>query len=168
MHWELYDQPYNSNGQLDTSYGLINHNGSSISMYYLTKEITSEDKFFPTPVYYTYFMYAQLFGDMLVQSSSSMEDKLSIWASTDSAAPDTLKLMVVNLADEPVNATLILNISHPTGGRYYELTSDDFVTAEDKAAVFGGTSINGLEINCRHKSYHKKVCDLHAFMAICN
>ncbi|MCZ7356004.1 MAG: hypothetical protein O8C66_08475 [Candidatus Methanoperedens sp.] len=148
MHWELYDQPYDSTGKLDTSYGLLNYNGSSISIGYPpSREITIEDKFFPMPVYYTYFMYAQFFGDMLVRSSSSMEDNLSIWASTDSAQPNTLKLMVVNLADESVNATLNLSGFHQTGGRYFEMTNDDFVTAPDKAKVFGGTKINGLEIN---------------------
>jgi|GEM_PF-2912425 len=147
MHWELYDQTY-SNGRLDTGTGLLNHNGSSISIGYPpSREITIEDKFFPMPVYYTYFMYAQLFGDMLVESSSSMEDKLSIWASTDSADPNTLKLMVVNLADESINTSLGLNVSHVSGGRYYELSNMDFVTAADKASVWDGTTINGLEIN---------------------
>ena len=147
MHWELYDQPISPSGDLDTSYGLLNSNGSSISIGYSTREITIEDRFYPTPVYYTYFMYAQFFGDMLVNSSSSMEDKLSIWASTDSDQPDTLKLMVVNLADEPVEANLSLNGLNSSGGKYYEMTNQEFVAAADKAKVWGGTSINGLEID---------------------
>ena len=147
MHWELYDQPISPSGNLDTSYGLLNSNGSTISIGYSTREITIEDRFYPTPVYYTYFMYAQFFGDMLVNSSSSMKDMLSIWASTDSTQPGTLKLMVVNLADEPVEANLSLNGLNPNGGKYYEMTNLEFVAAADKAKVWGKTSINGLEIN---------------------
>jgi hypothetical protein len=47
-----------------------------------------KDEFAPMPAYYAYFMYAQFFGNMLVQSSSSKEDVLSIWASTDAGDPN--------------------------------------------------------------------------------
>ena len=141
MHWELYDRPP------VTGFGLIDHNNSTIIRNYQTGEITLQDNFAPMPVYYTYFMYAQFFGNMLVQSSSSREDKLSIWASTDTAEPNTLKLLVVNLADEPIDATVNLHDFVPGSGRYYELTNMDFVTATDKTTVAGGTSINGLVID---------------------
>jgi hypothetical protein len=141
MHWELYDRPP------EDSYGLIDHNNSTIVRNYLTGEITLQDNFAPMPVYYTYFMYAQFFGNMLVQSSSSREDKLSIWASTDNAEPNTLKLLVVNLTDEPIEATVNIHGFVPGSGKSYELTNQDFVTALDKTTVVGGTSINGLAID---------------------
>ena len=141
MHWELYDDPS------EASYGLIDHNNSIIDWNPVTGEITLQDNFAPMPVYYTYFMYAQFFGNMLEQSSSSREDKLSIWASTDTAEPNTLKLLVVNLADEPIEATVNIRGFVPGSGKSYELTNQDFVTALDKTTVVGGTSINGLAID---------------------
>ena len=45
LHWELYDQPYNySTGQVETSYGLINHNNSSIIQSAWSDQITLQDK----------------------------------------------------------------------------------------------------------------------------
>lgn len=144
MTWELYDMP----GPGDTSFGMISHHNSTGSRNHLTEEIRDlQDNFAPLPLYYTYFMYAQLFGDHLVQSHSDMEDRLSIWASTDTDEPDALKLMVVNLSDESLHVTINLGDYEPEDGLAYEMTNAAFVAAADKESVREGTSINGLEID---------------------
>jgi hypothetical protein len=143
LHWELYDSPS------ETGFGLIDLNDSNITYNSWTGTTDLKDSFAPMPVYYAYFMYAQFFGDILVESSSSLEDKISVWASTDSADPNRLKLMVVNLSEKTVEAVIDVTGFEPEGGRYFIMANEAFTAASDKAGVIDGTSINGLEIENR-------------------
>ena len=63
-------------------------------------------RIFLRPIYYTFFMYGNYFGDMMVASSSSEPEALSVWASTDTSDEGKLKLMVVNISDQPIDAAL--------------------------------------------------------------
>lgn len=141
LHWELYDSPP------DVSFGLIDLNDSSITYNSQTGTTTLKDNFTPMPVYYAYFMYAQFFGDMLVKSSSSSQGTLSIWASTDSADPNRLKLIIVNLGGDAIEAVVSVAGFEPTSGKYFVMENPAFTAASDKAGVIDGTSINGLEID---------------------
>ena len=141
LHWELYDDTS------DTSFGLIDSGNSTISFNPQTGKTSVVDNFSPMPVYYAYFLYAQFFGDLMVESSSSLESRISVWASIDSADPNRLKLMVTNLGDEAISATIKIAGFNPSAGKYYEMTNESFTAASDKTSVTDGTYINGLDID---------------------
>jgi hypothetical protein len=144
MHWELYDAPLSSR----SSFGLIDHNSSSISINnYSGGVLHIQDNFTPMPVYYAYLMYAQLFGDQLVGAYSSMEDVLSIWASTDSEESGGIQLMVTNLSEEPIQGCIDLGSLVVHDAIYYELHHPGFAVAKDKETITEGTMINGLCID---------------------
>ena len=46
-------------------------------------------KIMARPTYYPLLMYGQYFGDSMIESTSANESQVSIWASKDSADPDT-------------------------------------------------------------------------------
>ena len=144
MHWELYDEHFD-NG---TSFGLIEINRSRISINnYSSGEVSIDDQFEPMSVYYTYFMYARLFGNQMVESSSSDEEKISIWASTDESNPGAVMLMITNMTNETVNATIDMGDYTIQNADTYVLLNEEFTSNEDGASIVGGTTINGLEIN---------------------
>jgi len=144
MHWELYDGHFN-NG---TSFGLIEINNSQISINNYNNGIVSiDDQFEPMPVYYTYFLYASLFGKQMVESSSSDEDKISIWASTDESNPGAVILIITNLTNETVNATIEMGNYTIGKADYYVLFNEAFASTDDGSSIIRGTTINGLEID---------------------
>lgn len=141
LHWELFDHP------TTTSYGLISHNDSTLVYDSFTKRTLLSDNFAPMPVFYTFLLYAQFFGDTMVQSQSSAPDAVSIWASSDSSDPGHLKIMVVNLSSEVFSTTLKLKGFSGTTARQHVLMNNDFALADDKAGVWDGTTLNGLQID---------------------
>lgn len=139
-HWLLFDKASS------TSYGLMDHNESSILRDW-NGNVAVEDKYTPMPVYYAYLMYGQLFGDRLVRTSSTAEDRLSIWASTDADEPGALKLIVTNLSDEAIQATVNVNGLSIQTARAYEMANPTWTAATNKDDVKDGTTINGLAID---------------------
>ena len=143
-HWELFDATSGPNPDL---FGLIDNTGSFMDVDGQGNLVLVRDTFQPNPVYYAYFLYAQLFGDQLVAGSSSAPDTVSLWASLDTANPGRVYALAVNLNDESVKATFGVNGLVPRQTRVWTLANPSFAAAQDKDAVAGGTSINGLQID---------------------
>jgi alpha-L-arabinofuranosidase len=76
------------------------------------------------PTYYTLFMYANYFGDQMVQSSTSDVNNISIWASRDSKDPGKLKLMVTNLSGSNTTSKVDFNGFTAQSAQLYQLTSN--------------------------------------------
>ena len=144
VHWELYDQP--TTAKNGTSYGLISHHGSTLTIPPGMRKAELKDKFAPMPVYYTHLLYAQLFGDELVPATSSEQGRLTIWASRRKGEPNTLRLIIVNLAAKPAQATLRFRDFTPATGQVYRMEDPEFATAADMESVRRNTKINGLTI----------------------
>lgn len=100
------------------------------------------------PIYSTMYLYAQYFGDMMVQSATSDPmRKVVIWASTDSKDPGKLKLMLVNLTDKATSSAISINNFSAMNGSAYEMTSDAPVSLADPDSFAGNhTFINGVRI----------------------
>lgn len=122
----------------DTNYGLIYPDSDS-----------APTRLFVRPAFYTLFMYGQYFGDQLVRTETSdPAQQLTIWASTDSRAPGTLKLMVVNLSGAPQPATVRVQGFTPTSGVSYQMTNPNPLDSSPASARNGGgTTINGVSID---------------------
>ena len=98
------------------------------------------------PAYYAFLMYANYFGDQMVESSSNDNARLSIWASRDSADATKLKLMVTNLSETDLPATLNLPGFSPTSAQLYEMRSVNPTDITNDSFNIT-TTINGLSIN---------------------
>ncbi len=100
------------------------------------------------PTYYTQWLYANHFGDVLVESSTSDEEqKIVVWASRDSSDPNVLKLMLINLSEDRADASVQLTGFTPRSGDAYIMTSTA-PTSMSNPASYGDheTSINGFII----------------------
>ena len=99
------------------------------------------------PSYYTLFLFGNFFGDQYVQSTSDKEGELSIWASTDSQDPDTLKIIVVNFSDSPTAESIAINGFVPVSGQKYTLSNaNPLDLSEDSNGPNNGTTINGMTL----------------------
>jgi hypothetical protein len=100
------------------------------------------------PSYYPFFMYAQYFGDMMVESSSSDEALLSIWASTDSDDPGKLKLMVTNISSQSYTAPITLTGASASSGQAYVLKSTSPTSMSSSSNLASApTTINGVKLD---------------------
>lgn len=99
------------------------------------------------PPFNTLFMYGNFFGDQMVQISGPKPETTSLWASTDSSEPGTLKLMAINLSPAKTTVTIKLSGFDATGGYKYELTS---INPLDRTSVSNGpehtSTINGFKL----------------------
>ncbi len=100
------------------------------------------------PIYYTVFMFAQYFGDMLVQSSTNDTKQQAVaWASVDSLEDGSLKLMLVNMHDAPAVANINVKNFNPVTGYAFKLASTNPLSMEDPFAYTNHNStINGARI----------------------
>jgi hypothetical protein len=108
---------------------------------------TNIDQIYLRPSFYTTFLYGNYFGDQMVQVTAPMPESVSVWASTDSNDPGTLKLIVTNISAAPANATINLSGFIAVNGDKYEMTSSDPL---NRTAVSNGpdhaTRINGFKL----------------------
>ncbi len=115
--------------------------------------VFSTEDFYPTtvylrPSYYTFFLYANYFGDQLVASSSSQEDDISIWASTDSSDPGKLKLIVTNISGSAITASINLEGFSPVSGSKFVLSNPHPLDmTEASNGQNHGTTINGVTLS---------------------
>ncbi len=99
------------------------------------------------PSYYTLFLYGNFFGDQYVQSSSPDDERLSVWASTDSQEPGTLKLIVVNISDSPATEPIVISGFEAVSGKKYALLNPNPLDMTDNSNGPGhGSTINGLTL----------------------
>lgn len=110
--------------------------------------VNSYDVLDVRPTYYTEFMYAQYFGDMMVQTSTSdQEEKVVVWASTDSEDPGKLKLMLVNLSEDTSSTQVRLNGFTADSAVAYEMRSGNPTSmANPNSFTNHSTTINGVQI----------------------
>jgi hypothetical protein len=109
---------------------------------------TPPNKVMLRPSYYPFFMYGNYFGDMLVESSSSDEGQISIWASTDSDSPGDLRLMVTNLANEATTTEISLQNFLASRAEIYILQSNNPTsTTPDSNTEDASTAINGIKLD---------------------
>jgi len=113
-------------------------------------------RFIISPVYYTYFMYAQYFGDMMVQASSSdyplpytndatKPALVSVWASRHSGNPEKLSLICPNLSADYCTVEFDVSGFSPAAGEYYELTNPTPLSSGEQYNAY--TEINGRSIS---------------------
>jgi hypothetical protein len=143
-HWDLFDW---SSGPGASNFGLIDNANAQASIDGQGHFILVNDAFQPNPVYYAYFMLAQLFGDRLIASTSSAPDTVSFWAASNSANPSVVTALAVNFNGESVRASLDFGGATPESVNVWTLANPDFVNAADKNIVMTGTTINGLKID---------------------
>lgn len=100
------------------------------------------------PSYYPFFMYANYFGDRLVEVNQPLPDKISLWASTDTKDPGKLKLMLTNLSTNTINATVNLaGFSALTGSVYVLQSNNPTDTGSQSNTAAASTNINGIKLN---------------------
>jgi hypothetical protein len=164
-HASMHEHPINGNHiaalWLADTMGRWAANGLDIMTYYSLEDggagrgntrglagINSDSVLDIRPTYYTEFMYAQYFGDMLVESGTSdPEQNVVVWASTDSDDPNALKLMVVNFNSSAQTAAFDIAGFTPKTGEAYEMTSRDPMSLSDPDSFAGhSTTINGVAI----------------------
>jgi hypothetical protein len=121
------------------SYGMIYPNDS-----------LNPTQLYARPAYYAYLMYANYFGDQMVESSSNDNARLSVWASRDSTDTTKLKLMITNLSANDLPTTLNTTGFNAGSGSLYQLRSanpTDISTASLTApATINGTSVNMMNV----------------------
>ncbi|MBI2930034.1 MAG: hypothetical protein HYY16_00155 [Planctomycetes bacterium] len=100
------------------------------------------------PTYVTEFMYAQYFGDVMVESATDDPDaQVVVWASTDTADPGALKLMLVNLKWEVATARIDLAGFAPASGLAYLMVSQNPLAMDDPASFTEHTTtLNGVRL----------------------
>ena len=98
--------------------------------------------------YLTQWMYAQHFGDVMVQSQTSDPlNNVVIWASRDSTDAGVLKLMLINLGGERARAGLSLKGFVPSSAEAYTLSSVSPLSMTNPDSFTGNwTTINGVRI----------------------
>jgi hypothetical protein len=115
--------------------------------------VFSMEDFYPTtvylrPAYYTLFLYGNYFGDQLVASASSDEAEISIWASTDSQDPGTLKLIVTNISGSSATPTINIAGFSPSSGSKFVLSNPNPLNMTDQSnSQNHGTTINGVKLD---------------------
>ncbi len=122
--------------------GRMAYNGVDLLTQFLLlsepqKYAMADNRFTLRPIWYTYVMYSRYFGDQLLQSVSSDDQNLTIWASTREGE-DKLYVMVINKnTEEAIPATLEFNDFTPASSALrWDMTS---------SSVGGKTaSINGV------------------------
>ena len=165
VHASMHEHPVNSNHiaaiWLADVLARWAYNGLDIVTYYSLEDggtglgnsrgllgIWNNDNIDVRPIYYTEYLYAQHFGDMLVRSVSDDPDQNAVvWASTDSTDPGTLKLMFVNLKDQVTAATVTVQGFVPQVGYAYEMVSADPLSLDNpRSFTQHQTTINGYSI----------------------
>ncbi len=99
------------------------------------------------PSYYTLFLFGNFFGDQYVHSTSPDEERLSIWASTDSQEPGALKIIVVNISDSPATEAIAITGYNALSGKKYTLSNaNPLAMSEGSNGPDHGTTINGMTL----------------------
>lgn len=108
--------------------------------------IDDSDTFDVRPTYFTQWLYAQHFGDVMVQSSTSDAlQEVVVWASRDSDNPRILELMLLNLGAERATVQLQIEGFVASSGEAYVLSSNTPTSVSNPAAFADHqTSINGV------------------------
>lgn len=108
---------------------------------------TAMDEIYLRPVFNTLFLYGNFFGDQMVQVTGPEPLTTSLWASTDSSDPGTLKLIVVNLYSATTTIKVNLSGFVAAGGDKYEMTNPKPLdrTAASNGPAHGST-INGFKL----------------------
>lgn len=121
------------------SYGMIYPNDS-----------LNPTQLYARPAYYAYLMYANYFGDQMVESSSNDNARLSVWASRDSTDTTKLKLMVTNISANDLPTTLNTTGFNAGSGSLYQMKSanptDISVASLTAPATINGTSVNMMNV----------------------
>ncbi len=164
VHASAHDDPINSNhiaavwaadmlgrlayNGLDTIiwYDLDTGNGRSIISGVNKPEAYGNNTLEARPLYYSLFMYAQYFGNMMVKSSSNdPEQKVVLWASTDNR-DGLLKLMLVNLGGNMAKANISVKGFVARYGNAYEMSSASPLDRSPASLSPSHTTINGHSI----------------------
>lgn len=115
--------------------------------------VFSIEDYYPTtvylrPSYYTLFLYGNYFGDQLVASTSSHAGDISIWASTDSNDPGTLKLIITNISSNTSRGTIEIAGFSPVSGSKFVLSNPQPLDMTDLGnSQDHNTTINGIKLD---------------------
>jgi alpha-L-arabinofuranosidase len=99
-------------------------------------------------VYYAMMLYSRYFGDNMVETSTT-NNNLSIWASTDSKDLNKLKLIVTNISEQPTTGNINLQgfTSTATSAKGYEIKSPQSITQSGNINADYATTLNGVTLN---------------------
>ena len=97
----------------------------------------------PRPEYYTYWLYAQQFGDHLVQAQTDAAASVAVHAST-LAADNTLRVMLVNKGTTSARTHLTLADYAPRQVHRYQLVGNSLT---DTAMALNGQTLTMANIN---------------------
>lgn len=165
VHASLHEHPINGNHLaaiwLADILGRWAYNGLDILTYYSLEDgnngvgntrgllgIDNPEFLDVRPTYYTEWLYASHFGDMMVESGTSdPAQEIVGWASRDTNDPDVLKLILINLGAERADATVRLSGFVPASGSAYLMSSRTPTSlANPESFSEHQTSINGVQI----------------------
>jgi hypothetical protein len=103
-------------------------------------------RIYARPAFYAYLMYAYYFGNQLVESSTNDNDRISIWASRDTADASKLKLMVTNISGSAITAPVSITGFNAASAKLYQLRSANPASVAD-ASLTAAATINGVSVN---------------------
>lgn len=99
------------------------------------------------PTYYATYMYGNYFGNRLVEASSGLPTSLSVYASTDTRDPGSVKLMITNISADTITAPIAVQGFSPETGEYYQLSSSDPENMSNASNLNSAwTTINGQKL----------------------
>ncbi len=109
-------------------------------------EASKPTHLYARPAYYTYLMYANYFGDQMVESTTNDNSRLSIWAARDSADPSKLKLIVTNLSDTDITTQIQIPGFSSRTAQVYQMKSAN-PTDSSPASLTAAVTINDTSID---------------------
>lgn len=109
------------------------------------------ERFYIRPTFYAFVLYAQYFGNQMVETQTYNQRDISIWASLDSADPGKLKLMVTNMTGTAITAPVEITGFTAASGQAYTMTSPN---PTDMSGASSGenasTRINGVKLDANN------------------
>lgn len=105
------------------------------------------NEIFLRPTFSTLYMYGNYFGNQMVQTQSTNEADLSIWAAKQNNDPNTLTLMITNFTDQPIQTTVDINGFTVGGGKKYVMSSTNPTSGDQiSKSKDHTTTINGVKL----------------------
>jgi hypothetical protein len=131
----------------------VRYTGYSTQAYALLYPDDGDDpsRIYASPAYYSYLMYANYFGNQMVESRTFDNQRISIWASRDTADPTKLKLMVTNLSGSDISTPVNIAGFNASSGEIYQLKSANPTDISDDS-LHAPATINGVTIDAMNVS----------------
>lgn len=117
----------------------------AFSMLYANDSV-NPTQLYARPAYYAYLMYANYFGDQVLESSTNDTARLSMWASRDSSDSNSLKLMITNLSNTDIATSVRMPGFTASAANIYQMRSAN-PTDSTSTSLTSTVTINGFSID---------------------